>query len=59
MVATTVRKGLLTAFMVLAVLAGLITGFAHMNASALPHATGVNSGHVQLADYCPAPPKVC
>ena len=62
MVATTVyavRKSLLTAFMALTILVGLITGFAHTNAAALPHTSGVHTGHVQLADWCPAPPKIC
>jgi hypothetical protein len=55
----TVRKSLLTAFMALTVLVGLITGFAHTNAAALPHASGIHASHVQLADWCPAPPKIC
>jgi len=57
--ARTVRKSLLTAFMALTIMVGLITGLTHINAAALPHTSGVHTGHVQLADWCPAPPKIC
>lgn len=59
MVVTKVRKSLLTVLMALAIMAGLITGFAHTNAATLPHTSGINASHVQLADWCPAPPRIC
>lgn len=57
MVVTTVRKSLLAVLMALTIMAGLITGFAHTNAA--PRPIGVNAAHGQVADWCPAPPKVC
>lgn len=57
MIVTSVRKTLFAILMALAILASLITGFAHTNAAARP--TGVSAAHGQVADWCPAPPKVC
>ncbi|HLI08942.1 MAG TPA: hypothetical protein VKV40_20430 [Ktedonobacteraceae bacterium] len=59
MVATAMRKSLLTALMVLTLAAGLITGFAHTKVAALTHTMSVRPVHGQIAGYCPAPPYVC
>lgn len=57
MVVTKVRKSLLTVFMALTIMAGLITGFAHTNAA--PQTSNIRTIHGPVAGWCPPPPIVC
>lgn len=59
MIATRARKSLVAVVMALTIMAGLITGFAHTKAAALPSTTGVRTIHGQVAGWCPPPPVVC